>query len=403
MSDSNKKPGPPPDDFSKTVPNIRRDDDAEQSDWNKTNYNYPKQPAADDWGKTVTNIRPIDTDNDDFGKTMYPGAKNAPEADWGATRPNIRTPDTDFGGPEPAHDKTTPYFQLPEAEREKYQNLPPTPTEAAAQAALEEKGGIPGWVWIAAGLFSMFMFAVLVLLVVYLFFLPDSGYEATLRRAPAGSEVFVDNEPWGVSNPDGSKKFSPLKPGRHVITIKHPTYECEPQTVEGGWGTNPEPIVARCRQLEVKQGERCDDIKLGEEDKAERCYNAALDALPDPFTVEDLVNALNILIINFDSGRFDIPAKRLEALRKGAGFIQKLPPSVVLEIGGHTDNDGTDATNQPLSNNRANAVKQVLVGYGVRGEMLQTKGYGASQPKTTNDTELGKFYNRRIQYSVVRK
>jgi hypothetical protein len=55
VSDSKKVPEPPPDDFSKTTPNIKVPDaDTGHADWDKTNYNFPRQPAADDWGKTPT-------------------------------------------------------------------------------------------------------------------------------------------------------------------------------------------------------------------------------------------------------------------------------------------------------------------------------------------------------------
>jgi len=154
VSEDKKIPSPPPpDDFSKTTPNINipADVGGGQNDWDKTNYNFPKQPVADDWGKTVTNIKPINTDKQDFGKTMYPGAKAVPNADWGVTNANINVSPADFGSGADdfggAPDKTTPYFSLPEAERAKYQNLPPTPTEQAAQVEKEkeEKGGIPGW------------------------------------------------------------------------------------------------------------------------------------------------------------------------------------------------------------------------------------------------------------------
>ena len=116
-----------------------------------------------------------------------------------------------------------------------------------------------------------------------------------------------------------------------------------------------------------------------------------------------LVKALNIFIINFETNKFDIPLVRLKALQKGAEFIKKLPPTVVLEIGGHTDNVGGDVPNQKLSENRANAVKTQLEKFGVKPEVLQTKGYGKSSPKTTNETDDGKFQNRRIQYSVLKK
>ena len=414
MSDSKNNPGPPPDDFSKTVPNVRLPEDPGNVDWDKTNYNMPRQPAGDDWGKTVTNIKPIDTSNEpDYGKTMYPGQKEQPsDADWGATRNDIRVPDTDFSdmrsGSEPAYDKTTPYFQLPEADRQKYQNLPPTPTEQAAQDAQEKKaaGGIPGWVWASAGLFAMFLFAVLVLLVVYLFFIRDTSYSVTVRSAPPGSDFFVDGRPWGLSSADGSKVLTPLGSGVRKITITHPTYECEPATVDLKDGVNPPAVIAVCKAMAVKPGENCGTFNPGEFDKAERCYNQALDALPDDFSDEALVNALNILIINFDSGKFDVPPQRLAALQKGAGFIKKLQerePAIVLEVGGHTDSVGNAASNQTLSENRATAVRDVLVRYGVSAAGLQTKGYGMSAPKFDNNTEQGKFLNRRIQYSVVKR
>jgi outer membrane protein OmpA-like peptidoglycan-associated protein len=412
VSDEKKIPGPPPDDFSKTTPNINLPDNAGggQYDWDKTNYNSPRPNVSGEWGKTVTNIRPIDTEHHDYGKTMHPGASNVPEADWGMTQANVRIQQEDFGPPpsdaeQPAYDKTTPYFRLPEAERQKYQNLPPTPTEKAEKEQQEQrsKGGIPGWFWAAAGLMSMFFFAVAVLAIVYIFFIRDTSYEVAVKGAPPGSSVTVDDSPWGVTSEDGSIRLLNLKGGRRMIKIVHPTYTCESRELDLKGSGNPDPIIARCQAKKVEAGEDCSNIALGEEDKAERCYNTALDGLPDPFTPEDLVKALNILVINFASGSSEVPQVRLAALQKGAGYIKKLPPNVVLEVGGHTDNVGGDASNQALSERRAESVKAKLVQFGVNPAVLQTRGYGATQPKTSNDTEQGKFYNRRIQYSIVKK
>ncbi len=404
---SDHKNNPPPDDFSKTTPNINLPtDDGGSSDWDKTNYKFPRQPAADDWGKTVTNLKPIDTSGPDLGKTMYPGAKNVPAADWGVTRNNAL--EADFGsGPDDfgaANDKTTPYFQLPEAERSKYQNLPPTPTEQARieEKEAKEKGGIPNWVWILSGLFIMFFFAVIILGIVLYFVTRPTSFEIVVKSAPPGSEIRVDNESWGLPDANDSKRISPLRPGSRVITIIHPTQVCEPLTVDGKSGEAPE-VVARCKEKEADVTENCEQIGIGEEDKAERCYYSALKKLPENFNADQLVAALNILIINFESGKFDIPAHRQAALKKAAEYIKKLPPSVVLEIGGHTDNRGNDAANLTLSQNRSQAVKQYLVSQGAKGEVLQTKGYGAGQPRAgaDNNTEQGRFLNRRIQYSVL--
>ena len=406
MSDSSNNP--PPDDWAKTRPNINlpESDNTGASDWDKTNYNFPKQPEADEWGKTVMNIKPIDTSRADYGKTIFPGAAKQPDSDWAATRANINTSDPDFGSApsDEGYGKTTPYFQLPEAERAKYQALPLTPAEQAAKEADEKKakGGVPGWVWIAgAGLF-IFIFFLMVLGVVAFFFLwGNRQFNATVSSAPPGSDVWVDDKQSGLTQPDGTILLPNLEPGRRTIKITHPNFKCEPREV-----TIDQPnVIARCQPVAKQATDDCNNILPGEEDKAERCYYAALEALPNPFTPEQLVKALSILVINFESGRFDVPAKRLAALQKGAEYIRRVtPPDTVLEVGGHTDSDGpAGGFNKTLSENRAAAVKKVLVGYGVNPNTLQTRGYGPDKPVADNATDVGKFRNRRIEYLIVKK
>lgn len=423
MSNFKDNPGPPPDDWTKTTPNINlpnnpapQPSSGGEPDWAKTNYridipaNTPPAAKPDDFSKTVTNIKPIDTNRQDFAKTMYPGAAaQPPAADWGATQANVNPASNDFASASPdwgaAPDKTTPYFRLPEAERAKYQQLPPTPTEQAAQEEQKTKGGIPGWVWVVAGLMTMFFFAIVVLGVVYFFILRDTSFEVKVKGAPPGSDVLINDRRVAVSDENGDSVLKNLEPGKRNITINHPSFTCDPIPVEGGRGVNPEPVIARCRAQAVKPTEDCANIQIGEEDKAERCYNAALDALPTPFTPEQLVRALNILIINFNTNSSEISPRRIVALKKGADFIKKLPADVVLEVGGHTDNVGQPGPNMTLSESRASAVKETLVKFGVNGSILQTRGYGSTKPRPDVDgnSELGKFLNRRIEYSIVKK
>lgn len=68
-----------------------------------------------------------------------------------------------------------------------------------------------------------------------------------------------------------------------------------------------------------------------------------------------------------------------------------------LTIEGHTDNTGTPAHNQTLSDQRAAAVKKYLVAHGVAADHLKTKGFGATVPVSTNDTSLGRSQNRRVE------
>ena len=376
-------------------------------DWGKTNYKHSAQPKADDWGNTVANVK---HDDIDFGKTYAPGADSSKTPDWAATQGNIKLPSDDFGGGNQDrggndYGATTPYFRLPETERAKYQNVPPTPTQEAEQKRQEEKakGGVPGWLWVSGGLVAMFLFAILVLLVVYIFILRDSGFEQIVKGAPAGSSVLVNGAYWGTTRPDGSIILPTLRAGEtKKVEIKHPNFVCEPREVKGEDGVKREPIIAQCKQVANISNE-CINIKSGEIDKAERCANKALDDLGDNFSIDALLAALNLSIINFESGKWDIPPERMAFLQKAAGYLQKAPPTVVIEVGGHTDNVGSDAANQTLSENRARAVRDQLIKFNVKPEMLTEKGYGEAKPKTTNDTDDGKFQNRRIEYSAVKK
>jgi OOP family OmpA-OmpF porin len=67
------------------------------------------------------------------------------------------------------------------------------------------------------------------------------------------------------------------------------------------------------------------------------------------------------------------------------------------EIGGHTDNVGDASQNLRLSERRANAVKNYLMGKGVDASRLTAKGFGDTQPLADNSTEEGRAQNRRIE------
>ena len=79
----------------------------------------------------------------------------------------------------------------------------------------------------------------------------------------------------------------------------------------------------------------------------------------------------------------------------------KTDTSVKLEIGGHTDSDGDAARNMTLSQDRADAVRKMLVEQGIEGSRLTTKGYGASKPVDKNDTPEGKANNRRVEFTKI--
>ena len=91
-----------------------------------------------------------------------------------------------------------------------------------------------------------------------------------------------------------------------------------------------------------------------------------------------------------------------QALHEAATAIRSVPGATV-RIEGHTDNVGADAVNRPLSLARANAVRDHLHKVEGVGGAMETRGYAASRPVASNDTDEGREKNRRVEILVVPK
>jgi OmpA-OmpF porin, OOP family len=128
---------------------------------------------------------------------------------------------------------------------------------------------------------------------------------------------------------------------------------------------------------------------------------AALNALEAGFGPNDVISALNLTVINFPTGKADIPGFNRAVLNRAAAVLKQLPVSTVIEVRGHTDNVGDEASNLLLSQQRAEAVHTVLIEAGVPQGMLTAKGYGSTRPKASNDAAEGRYQNRRIEYAVL--
>nr|GFD16701.1 hypothetical protein [Tanacetum cinerariifolium] len=77
----------------------------------------------------------------------------------------------------------------------------------------------------------------------------------------------------------------------------------------------------------------------------------------------------------------------------------KYPDTNVL-VEGHTDNTGTDAINQPLSEQRAQSVASALTAQSVASSRITTKGYGSTQAVGDNTTAEGRQANRRVEVAI---
>lgn len=101
--------------------------------------------------------------------------------------------------------------------------------------------------------------------------------------------------------------------------------------------------------------------------------------------------------ILFDPGSDKIKGESFKTLKE-IGRLLEDDPDLRLSIEGHTDSDGSDESNQALSQNRANAVRNYLITtYSISAGRLESKGWGESKPMDANDSSEGKANNRRVE------
>ena len=104
--------------------------------------------------------------------------------------------------------------------------------------------------------------------------------------------------------------------------------------------------------------------------------------------------------IFFETGKAELSTESTLELERMAEFMAK-EKTLSIEISGHTDNVGSDASNQSLSEARAKAVVAYLTSNGVDAERLVAKGYGEAHPIASNDTDKGRAQNRRTEFKIV--
>ena len=103
--------------------------------------------------------------------------------------------------------------------------------------------------------------------------------------------------------------------------------------------------------------------------------------------------------VTFATGSATLSTNAQNALAAAAQTLTQYPDTT-LSINGHTDNTGSDAINDPLSQRRAQAVASFLQSRGVNGSRLATYGHGSRQPVASNATAEGRAQNRRVEILI---
>ncbi len=134
-------------------------------------------------------------------------------------------------------------------------------------------------------------------------------------------------------------------------------------------------------------------------------YVLEMEPMKQEVQASEMLKALNkdgfiALYINFETGKADIKPDSQPTVDQ---IVKMLKDNADLKISveGHTDNVGSDKSNQTLSENRAKSVMDAIVVQGIDKSRLSFKGWGASKPIADNRTEDGRSKNRRVEIVKV--
>jgi len=100
--------------------------------------------------------------------------------------------------------------------------------------------------------------------------------------------------------------------------------------------------------------------------------------------------------IHFDTGKSAILPESEDSLKQILALLNE-NAALKLRVEGHTDNQGTPAANQTLSEKRAQAVMGWLIANGIDAARLSAKGFGQTKPISDNSTDEGRAKNRRVE------
>lgn len=116
----------------------------------------------------------------------------------------------------------------------------------------------------------------------------------------------------------------------------------------------------------------------------------------------ELPKRFRFVDLNFESGGSRLVPRSQNVVAQIAQILNQ-HPSVRILLEGHTDSVGNSEINLKISQDRAQAVKEMLVNQGVDANRIEVAGRGDSQPFAQNDTEANRQLNRRIEIVVLEK
>lgn len=144
-----------------------------------------------------------------------------------------------------------------------------------------------------------------------------------------------------------------------------------------------------------------ENFDLKETATVDKPFLLDIELQPIPMDSTGHVTGKPIILRNvfFETGSAALRAESTAELDRLLDLLQD-NKNLRIQINGHTDNVGSDASNQQLSEARAKSVYDYLCGKGLAPNRLKYKGYGETQPIETNETTEGRTSNRRTEFIV---
>ena len=122
-----------------------------------------------------------------------------------------------------------------------------------------------------------------------------------------------------------------------------------------------------------------------------------VEILLTPLEIGEKITLKNIY---FDTGKADLREESYTELDRLVKIMED-NPTLNVEIGGHTDSDGSDSKNKVLSQNRSQSVVEYLTMKNISVDRMKAEGYGETEPVAPNDTPENKQLNRRTEVKVI--
>ena len=161
-----------------------------------------------------------------------------------------------------------------------------------------------------------------------------------------------------------------------------------------------EALIA-ARQAEAEEARRKAELARQSAEQQAAAYQARIAEQEQQLKELDAKQTPRGMVITLGDVLFAVNKAQLSAggvrnVQKLADFLNQYPQRKVL-IEGHTDSTGSRSINQPLSERRADAVRSALVGMGIGGDRIETRGYAEAYPVASNNNAAGRQMNRRVE------